>query len=150
MLYAIGFGTAVTKNLKRKSIMYMWCKKMKKNHVFWIVAITAILSFFHAVGTLLTYSEIPFIHDLGNFFFNNLLFRVWQIAAFLIAGYFLIKKLPAYIVVIPIIFAFMGLPFVLFTVDVLPLGADVGNPIEMVIHLGLFVYSVAVLAKTKE
>jgi len=57
--------------------------KMKKNYVFWIVAITAILSLFHAVGIPLTYSQSPFIHGLGNFFCNNPIFRVWQIAAFL-------------------------------------------------------------------
>ena len=123
---------------------------MKKNYVFWIVATTAILSLFHAVGILLTYSQSQFIHGLGNFFYNNPIFRVWQIAAFLIAGYFLIKKLPAHIVIIPIIFALMGLPFVLFTLDILRLGVDVRNPIDMVIHLGLAVYSVAVLTKTDE
>lgn len=124
--------------------------KMKKNYIFWIVAITAILSLFHAVGIPLTYSQSPFIHGLGNFFYNNLLFRFWQIAAFLIAGYFLIKKLPVHIVIIPVIFALMGLPFVLFTLDILRLGADINNLIELVIHLGLAVYSVAVLTKIKE
>ncbi len=44
MLYAIGFGTPVIEKLKKKINNIMKSSvKMKKNYIFWIVAITAML-----------------------------------------------------------------------------------------------------------
>jgi len=129
---------------------------MKKNYVFWIVAITAVLSFFHGMGIALSYwgygsivrhSENPLPHELANLFMNNPLFRFWQIACIFITIYFIIKKVPVYITIIPAVLAFMGLPFALVT---LSLEGHIRDLLDMMIHLGLAVYSAAVLTKTKE
>jgi len=135
---------------------------MKKNYVFWIVVITAILSFFHAVGTPLSYwgglivrySENPLPHELANLFINNPLFRFWQIASIFITIYFIIKKVPVYITIIPAVLAFMGLPFAIILHFAWVYGVSLGDYyldfLEPGIHLGLAVYSVAVLVRTKE
>ncbi len=116
--------------------------------VFWIVAVTAILSLSRALGILFTYSQDSFIHETGNFFLTNP-FNFWLIIAFFATGYFLIKKLPGKVVVIPLIFAFMGLPFVYFTVIFTPFGGDVWNPLTFTIQLALAIYSLAILARMK-
>ncbi len=119
---------------------------MKLNYVFWIVAVTAILSLSRALGIVFTYSQDPFTHETGNFFLTNPL-NFWLIIAFFAAGYLLIKRHPIHIVLIPLIFALMGVPFVYLTRNFTPFGGDVWDPIAFTIHLALAIYSFAILAK---
>ncbi len=52
--------------------------------------------------------------------------------------------------IIPLIFALMGLPFVFLTVTIIPIGADARNTLAFTIHLALAIYSFAILAKLKD
>ncbi len=117
---------------------------MKKNYVFWIVAVTAILSLSRALGIFFTYSQSPFIHETGNFFL--VYFSYWFLAAPFIVIYFLIKKISFRIILIPLIYTLMGLPFVYLTGNFTPFGGDVWDPLAFTIHLALAIYSFAILA----
>lgn len=59
-----------------------------------------------------------------------------------ITAYFLLKKLPSRITLVPDVSAFNGLPFVYLTVTVLQIGAGVRNPISIAINIAIAAYVV--------
>lgn len=120
---------------------------MKKNYIFWVLALTALFSIL-GVADALTYSQDARIHDIGNLLFSSSV--IWSMISLPITAYFLIKKVPTKITLVPIASAFMGLPFVYLTVTILPIGADVRNPIGVILNIAIAAYAVWVIMHHKE
>jgi hypothetical protein len=120
---------------------------MKKNYIFWVLVLTALFSVFSIAGFELTYSQDDSIHSIGNFLYISS--SIWSMIALPITAYFLIKKVPARITLIPAASAFMGLPFVYMTVTVLQIGSDILNPISIAIHIAIMAYAVWVIINSQ-
>ena len=67
-----------------------------------------------------------------------------------ITAFFLLKKIPAKITLVPAASAFMSLPFVYLTVTVLPMGADMRNLIGGIINIAIAAYAVWLIRQDKE
>lgn len=76
----------------------------------------------------------------GNFLYSSSL--IWSMIALPITAFFLLKKIPAKITLVPAASAFMGLPFVYLTVTVLSIGAYVRNPLSIAIDIAIAAYAV--------
>ena len=113
---------------------------MKKNYIFWVLALTALFSVLGVAGFALTYLQDAAIHSIGNFLFVSS--SIWSMVSLPITAYFLLKKLPARITLVPAVSAFNGLPFVYLTVTVLQIGAGVRNPISIAINIAIAAYAV--------
>jgi hypothetical protein len=92
---------------------------MKITSILGVFALTALFSVFSVAGFLLTYSQEGTIHGIGNFLYISS--SVWSVIAIILRAYFLLKKVPARITLVPAISAFMGMPFVYLTVTVFQL-----------------------------
>ncbi len=116
---------------------------MKRNYIFWVLALTALFSILGISGFAFTYSQDAIIHSIGNFLFISS--SIWSMTSLPITAYFLLKKIPARITLVPAASAFMGLPFVYLIVTVLQIGADVGNPISIATNIVIMAYAVWVI-----
>ena len=113
---------------------------MKTNYIFWVLCLTAVFSVFSVLGFAFTYSQDATIHGIGDFLYSSSL--IWSMIALPITAFFLLKKIPAKITLVPAAAAFMGLPFVYLTVTVLSIGAYVRNPLSIAIDIAIAAYAV--------
>ncbi|MCE8424143.1 MAG: hypothetical protein J5U17_00015 [Candidatus Methanoperedens sp.] len=121
---------------------------MKKNYIFWVLSLTALFSILGVSGFAFTYSQDDIIHSIGNFLF--IYSSIWSMISLPITAYFLLKKVPARITLVPAVSAFMGLPFVYLTDMVLPIGADISNPISIAIDIAIAAYAVWLIMQNRE
>ncbi|HEX7575953.1 MAG TPA: hypothetical protein VF360_06190 [Candidatus Methanoperedens sp.] len=121
---------------------------MKRNYIFWVLALTALFSVFSTVGFALTYSQDATIHSIGNFL--HISSFIWSMISLPITAFFLLKKIPAKIILVPAASAFMSLPFVYLTVTVLPMGADMTNLLGGIINIAIAAYAFWLIKQDKE
>ena len=120
---------------------------MKRNYIFWILCLTALFSVFSAADAL-TYSQDATIHGIGNFLFS--LSLIWSMISLPIAAFFLLKKIPAKITLVPAASSIMSLPFVYLTVTVLQMGADMTNLTGGIINIAIAAYAVWLIKGDKQ
>lgn len=114
---------------------------MKRNAVWWLLILTMLFAALVIIAQiLLEYSVLP---NFGNLLLYG--FHLWAMAAIGITIYFFIKKLPVRIVLIPVLFFLLDLPFTFVRVRLSGVGGSIANWTQLAGYVLLLVYTAFML-----
>ncbi len=103
------------------------------------LGLMGVLSLLHLIGLILigigSSSDDSTLHGLGNMLYNNILFRLMQVLAFILVVLFIYQRFHPLVIGIPLCFALLGIPFLaLFNLFSTPI-SPVRDAIEGIEHL---------------